>query len=237
VSNSWLPTWLDVVCTIVFVGILVVHLGHLAAMTGRSRWWHGSHVLMALGMIDMFWPGDRMVVGSSAGGVIFGVAAGAFFVLAVVEAARGAFSWLWLVAAVDLGAMVYMFAMSSTRYQALTALLAVWFVVEALAWASGRLAAVAQHEALVLQEPRADTDDQPDIEGPSGSARGGAVATSLLAPALAAHHRAVHGRSVRVTLTLMSLGMGYMLLAMQYGMPAMASMTPGSGHMPGMPGM
>jgi Domain of unknown function (DUF5134) len=238
VANSWLPTWLSVLLAAVFVGILVVHLWHLAAMAGRSRLWHGSHVLMSLGMIDMLWSGDAMVVSSSAGQIIFGVAAGGFALLTAAEAEPGAFPWLWLITALDLVAMVYMFAMmSSARHLVLTVLLVVWFAVEALGWVSGRLASLAQHEALVLEGSAPVVENCSQTEDPNEQGGGRTIATSLLAPSLATRRRAVHARSVRVTLTLLSLAMAYMLLAMQFGLPAMTSIAPDGGHMPGMPGM
>jgi hypothetical protein len=242
VSSSWLPTWFGVLFTLVFIGILAVHLGHLGAMTGRPRLWHGSHALMALGMIDMFWPGDRGVVAASVGEITFGIVAGALLALAVVGAARGARSWLWLVAALDSVGMASMFAMSSTYDLLVSTLVATWFAMEAFGWASGRLDAVAQREGLMAAQCCAQADECSQQQDARLNTRGGAVATSplatsLLATAVAAQHRAVQEKSVRISLALMSVGMAYMVLAMRFGMPVGVSVVPGSGHVPTVPGM
>lgn len=56
VGDAWLPTWLRAVATTAFVIVLIIHLVHLAGHTRRGRAWHSGHVLMALGMIDIFLP-------------------------------------------------------------------------------------------------------------------------------------------------------------------------------------
>lgn len=198
-SSSWLPTWAGTGWTVVFAVILLVHLQHVVGMRGQWRIWHGGHVLMALGMVDMFWPVSNLPVGAHAGETVFAAASVATVLLIAVLAARGGVvRAVWPVAVVDLAAMVYMFAMMSARSAALSVLLAAWFAAEAVAWLVG--------PALMCR----------------GLHRPHARATPTASPA--AH---LDG-AVRVTLAVMSLGMAYMFLAMQFGMHA------GPAGMPGM---
>jgi len=241
VSNSWLPTWFEVLLTAVFCVVLAVHGAHAVLMAGRSRWWHGAHVLMALGMVDMYWPGEQLPVGAGVGKAIFGVAAVVVLLAAAVPAVRGpGVPWLWLGTAIGLGAMAYTFVMTSTRYLALTWVLVAWFAVEAVAWSAGPLVGIALRSGLVLDGPGAggphpgpDPRPGPDVEPRLGRSRVAARPSALLAPPLADRQRAVHARSVRITLAVMAAGMALMLLAMQYGM----TVAPTGGGMPGMPGM
>jgi Domain of unknown function (DUF5134) len=215
-GNAWLPTWLGIAATAVFVVVLAVHLRHLAGGTRGGRAWHTGHVLMALGMIDMFLPTSGMIVSAVIGEVVFALAAvsvGGFVVSRLVR--RGRVSWLWPITGVDLAAMAYMFAMPSVRFGWLTGLLVAWFVGQALGWIIGRLSAIAD----------AATAEPTDIAGHhlatgAGVAAPGAT-TERATPATVAHSSA-HSLSIRATLTVMSLGMGYMFLAMQLGMTHMA---------------
>ena len=218
-SNSWLPTWLGVAASAAFVAVLAVHVWHLVRCTGRARAWHCVHVLMALGMIDMFLPTGRLIMPAGVGEAVFGFAAVTVAGFAVTVWARGG-GWIWLIAGVDLAAMVYMFAMSSTRVGWLTWLLVAWFAVEALGWATGRLGGVA---ASGLGGSRA----LPAIETAAlASVRIDAYARTESVARLGS----TYALSIRVTLVVMSVGMAYMLMAMQLGMHT----EPG---MPGMPRM
>ena len=189
VSSTWIPGWAGLTWVLVYAAIATWHLVHLTTMAGVSRLWHAAHVLMAAGMIDMFWPWGGMPAGPGAGEAVFAAAAVAagFLALVTVTASRGRpVRGLWLLTAADLAVMVYMFALMSLRYLVVvTVLLAGWQLAEAAAWAAGRLG------------------------------RG-------------------HVTGLRVSLALMSAGMAYMLLAMQFGMASAGHGGPG---MPGMPGM
>lgn len=222
--NSWIPAWVGIAWTVVFVIVLLVHVRHLVSMAGRERLWHGTHVLMSLGMIDMFLPGDRMVVGAGIGQLIFAVAAVAVLILIVADAANGKrVILLWPIAFIDLGSMVYMFAMMSTQYQWLTLLLTAWFVMEAAGWMTGFLAAhgagdngkhsCAPAPAPVLVSAGVAADHEPQPAEPNDDA---------------ALKESVHGWPTRLTLTLMTLGMAFMFLATQYGMAPMTSMMHGA---------
>ncbi|MGH3438916.1 MAG: DUF5134 domain-containing protein, partial [Sciscionella sp.] len=210
VGNPWLPLWLRIVATAAFGAVLVVHLWHIARCAGRERAWHSGHVLMALGMIVMFLPTSGMIVSARGGQVVFAVAAlgvgGSLLADAMRYRRVGA---LWVVGCVDLAAMAYMFVMPSAPAEWLTGLAVAWFALQAFGWATGRLGTMA------------------DLGGPRSAEVVGAAGTEV---SVCSAHRQVSDRSVRATLTVMSLGMGYMFLAMQFGMHQMSIM-------PGMPGM
>ncbi len=223
-ENLWLPSWLGLTWTAVFAIVLTVHLWHVVVMTGQHRLWHGVHVLMAVGMIVMFAPTDRMIVSGGFGAVVFGTAAaGLAGALLGERVARGAgVGRLWLVSLVDLAAMSYMFAMMSIRLVWLTLPLVAWFALQATGWASGRLCTVLADRGL----------DGPSLVSAPALTAVGATATStppgvvgtrfqLLPDPGEAHHGAVHSSAIRVTLSLMAVGMAYMLIAMQFGMRGM----------------
>ncbi len=134
------------------------------------------------------------------------------------------------------------------------AVIGAWFVLETLGWASGWLVRASEHD-LHLELPVAGGGEAvPALSGtgtsPGSSTARGREATQPSAgtpdaePAQAAgrartHQRAGsawHGRSLRVTLTLMSASMAFMLLAMAFG-PAGEPTGPGMTEMDGMTDM
>jgi hypothetical protein len=234
-TSPWIPTWLGVAWTTVFATILIVHLWHVIVLTGRERLWHCVHVLMAAGMIVMFAPTDRMIVSNGVGAVIFAAAAAITACLLVRQRAhRHNIGKLWLAIVIDLAAMVYMFVTMSTRLLWLTILVAGWFVVQAAGWSTGRLYAAFAHGGLGGPSP---------VLAPAPAQIPVSAATAPVAPTAAhdqPHHahqdNAAHRTVIRATLTLMSVGMAYMLIAMQFGIATMPD-GPGVPSMPGMPGM
>ena len=227
-------------------------------MDARSRLWHGTHVLMATGMIDMSGPWSSQPVGAGLVETVFGVAAGAAVVLAVLPLTgpvrNPRASVPWVVAAVDLAAMAYMFAMASVGSVPVTVVLVGWFLLEAVAWGSGLLAAAVCPDpadaGACSGDPAVVAVADPDRTGAAADAacadghtgpgtgavplgRGTLTATRLAPAPVLARTRAW---SMRISLGVMALAMAYMLLVMQFGMPDISSVTPGGG-MPGMPGM
>ncbi|MDX3191753.1 DUF5134 domain-containing protein [Streptomyces sp. MN03-5084-2B] len=49
-----MPDWLRAAWGTGFVVITAVHLRHALGMSGRDRWWHGTHTVLAVGMGVMF---------------------------------------------------------------------------------------------------------------------------------------------------------------------------------------
>ncbi len=265
-ENAWIPDWAGVIWTVIFGVALAVHLRHVLIVAGRARLWHGVHVLMTLGMIDMYWPTGDMLVGPRPAEIVYGVAATGLVALIAVDAIRrGRSVWLWSIAAVDMAVMVYMFLLTSVNHlAAVTVLLAVWSVSEALGWAFGFLATAAPfgdkvtvrafdapssdaatpvspatpagpaapaepHAVLASPtSPATPPATSPGLAPAAGPASGTVVATAATVPPTVTA-RPVHTPLSRLTLTLMNVGMAYMLLAMQFGIE--------TGGMPGMPGM
>lgn len=225
-SNGLLPTWLAATWGSVFVVVLAVHLRHALSMVGLQRAWHGTHLLMAIGMIDMFWPWGAMPVGESVGVVVFIIATVAAVLVTVQQAVRSGRYGLWTLAAVDLASMAYMFAMLTTRIAAVSVVLVAWFLLEAAGWFHGISLGLLPRHALAEEERADQAADAAgsDLNHRAASARcetpnrlqeAGAVQT-LEARAHQADRS--HLRDLRVTLGLMSLGMAYMLVSMQFGM-------------------
>jgi hypothetical protein len=221
--NSWLPPWLGVTLATVFGVIVIVHLYHVLVLPGRQRLWHGVHVLMATGMIIMFAPTGRLVVWNVAGAAVFAAAAVTLAGLLVRRRAHGHhLGTLWLIATLDLATMVYMFAMMDLRLLWLTVALAAWFIVQATGWTTARLYTTLAHGGLGDPPPNGPTTTVPTptpTESTGNQPHPG--------PPTHPHHGNTHRNLIRATLAMMSMGMAYMLIAMQFG----------TASMPGMPGM
>jgi hypothetical protein len=194
-ATNILPAWLAVVWMLVFVAVIVIHARHLLDSGGQRRIWHSGHVLMALGMAFMFAPAsiDHFDIPSGFWQLAF--ANGALAILAWMLAqalSRRAINVLWLVMAIDLAAMAYMW--SPSGFQApLTWLLVAWFVAQSLLWVSDRMRSI-DHRTL--------------FGGGFSVTPDGAVAMSAAEPL-------VCFRDLRLSMFAMTLGMAYMFAAMQ----------------------
>lgn len=135
-TSSWLPGWVEVVAVVVYAVILVLHLSHAWSAGRLVRLWHVGHIVMALGMIDMFWP-STMPIGEVGGEAVFAIAAAATLGLGAFAVSSGDNWRIWAVSTVDFVGMVYMFAMMSHRIAPLTIAFVVWSIAEALAWLTG----------------------------------------------------------------------------------------------------
>ena len=194
-ATNILPSWLAVLWTLVFIAILVIHARHVLDSEGQRRVWHSGHVLMALGMMFMYAPAslDHFNVPSGFWQLVFANASLAIVAWMLYEAfARRAVNVLWLVMAIDLAAMAYMW--SPSGFQApLTWLLVGYFTVQSLLWASDRMRSV-DHMTL--------------WGGGMSVSPGGEVAISAAEPL-------VCFRDLRLSMFAMTLGMAYMFAAMQ----------------------
>lgn len=190
-----LPNWLRFVWVAAFAGIAAVHIGHARAMGGQRRRWHAVHVLMALGMIDMFLPPGAEGVPGSAWEVTFGVAAAGMaaggVVAWMVEGSRPV-NGLWAISVIDLVAMVYMFALSSVAFAALSYTLAGYFVLETVAWATPVLG------------------DTGRWKGTLALPASGATASAVAAPVTLSGRASL---GLRASLAVMAMGMAYMFVA------------------------
>lgn len=194
-ATNILPTWLAVIWTFVFIAIIVTHVRHVLDSDGQRRVWHSGHVLMALGMTFMFAPSSIDYFNIPAGFWQLVFANGALAALAwmLVQALSGrAINVLWLVMAIDLGAMAYMW--SPSGFQApLTWILVAYFVAQSLLWVSDRMR---------------DVDHKTLWGGSFSVTPGGAVTIEAAEPL-------VCFRDLRVSMFAMTLGMAYMFAAMQ----------------------
>jgi len=194
-ATNILPSWLAVIWTLVFVAIVVIHARHVLDSDGQRRIWHSGHVLMALGMAFMFAPASIDYFNIPAGfwqlAFANGAIAAVLWMLAQALTGR-AINLLWLLVAIDLGAMAYMW--SPTGFQApITWLLVAYFVWQSVMWLSDRMRGL----------------DHKTLWGGSASVTpDGAVAISAAEPL-------VCFRDLRVSMFAMTLGMAYMFAAMQ----------------------
>ncbi len=93
----------------------MIHARHVLDSEGQRRVWHSGHVLMALGMMFMYAPAslDHFNVPSGFWQLVFANASLAIVAWILYEAfARRAVNVLWLVMAIDLAAMAYMWSPS-----------------------------------------------------------------------------------------------------------------------------
>ncbi len=195
-----LPEWLGIVGVVIFILIAGSHLRHLAMASGERRWWHVCHVLMAIGMAFMYLPEGIYSPGIPAElwQLLFATVALAagLRVLAGV-AGRVAGNPLWLLTAIELGAMVYMWS-SGPLLPVLSWVLVAYLVVEGALWGANAYRAVDGERPLIGWTALVPTTG-------SGSILVSGVATESL----------IGGLDISVSMAAMALGMAYMLAAMQ----------------------
>ncbi len=192
-----LPTSLGVALTVAFLGIFLNHLRHALDASGQRRFWHIGHVAMAVGMAFMFVPGSLDPFDPSA--VLWQSIFATMLVLVAAWLAREALihrgaSGLWVLLAVELWAMLYMWTPGATQAP-LSWLLIAFLAAESGLWITGRVLSVDRHWLPSGAYGTADT-------------RGAGVLRIAATTALACE------RDLRVSMTAMTLGMAYMVLAM-----------------------
>jgi hypothetical protein len=194
-ATNILPNWLAVVWMLVFFAVIATHGRHVLESEGQRRFWHSGHVAMAIGMAFMFAPASVDYFNIPTGFWSLAFANGAIgillWMLVQAFAGRGA-NMLWLLMAFDLGAMAYMW--SPTGFQApLTWLLVAYFTAQAVLWATDRMR---------------DFDERTIFGGGVSVTPEGALAASVAEPLICF-------KDLRVSMAVMTLGMAYMLAAMQ----------------------
>ncbi|MGH3320879.1 MAG: DUF5134 domain-containing protein [Streptosporangiaceae bacterium] len=199
-----LPPWLRLLGIAVFLYVTASHVRHAGMTTGCRRAWHWGHVLMALGMVEMYLPADLQPFPAVVGEVVFGTAAA--LVIAWVWAAwlRGrAIDLLWVTSMVGMLGMIYMFALPEVglpgpALPAASYVLAAYFAGEAVIWVAGGFARVGVFRLAL-----------PYTVGPP-------LPTAVV---YAVPPVARSSLELRASLGLMTAGMAYMLVAMSM-MPA-----------------
>ncbi len=193
-ATNILPNWLAVIWTLLFLVVLVLHARHVSETREGRRWWHSGHVLMALGMVFMFAPAslDHFNIPAGFWQLLFANAAGLVVAWILAQALSGrAVNMLWVVMAIDLAAMVYMW--SPAGFVApITWLLVAYFTVQALLWATNSYRRLDKH-AIVSG----------NVVNPDGT-----VTMSAVQPLICE-------RDLRPSMFVMTLGMAYMFAAMQ----------------------
>lgn len=191
-----LPAWLRLVWVAVFAYVTLSHVGHAAVMPGRRRWWHATHILMAIGMAYMFLPMGLKTLPAMWWETLFTVAASAILVwMLAAWLRRRPVDALWFASLLGTGAMVYMFALPGAAVAAVTYALVAYYVAEAAAWAGGWFYEDGERRSSPL----------PLVVGPrppTVPARAQVLARRVPA-------------ELRTTLAAMAIGMAYMFVAMQ----------------------
>lgn len=237
IGSTWLPSWLGWVLSTAYVAVIAVHVHHLHGATAQGRFWHGGHLLMALGMIVMFAPTRSVVVSASVGTAVFAVAAVAMGVFALSEVLRGgARGAIVIIATVDLAAMAFMFSPASMRLTWLGLVAAAWFVVQTLGWLTGHLSALVALSPVgreLAGHPVAPTDADAAAAQSADPRGGGLLRRTIPAPVW---RTSGYDLGIRITLGAMALGMAYMFLAMVFDPGSLGAMAGIDGH-DGMSGM
>lgn len=194
-STNILPEWLAVIWTLVFIAIVVVQVRHLLESAGRRRLWHAGLVLMAFGMAFMFAPPsiDHFDIPSGFWQLAFANGALAILAWMLAQALSGrAIGALWLVMAIDLAALAYMWSPSGLQAP-ITWLLVAYFAAQSLLWAGNRMRNI-DHKTLLANNVSVTP--------------AGALARTAAQPLIGF-------RDLRLSMFAMTLGIAYMLAAMQ----------------------
>ncbi|WP_170220741.1 DUF5134 domain-containing protein [Amycolatopsis cihanbeyliensis] len=134
-----LPEWLRVAWIVALCVVALLHTGHMWAMNGRRRYWHAGHVLMALGMVYMYLPHRVQPVPAALAMALFGTATVLAVVVALVLWSRDrTVDLLWLLIAVEMSVMAYMFVPAAAQVVAIRYGLAAYLAGVGALWVLGR---------------------------------------------------------------------------------------------------
>lgn len=200
-SSPWIglsPAWLEMVSAIVFATVVLSHLRHMAQTDGQRRPWHACHVLMALSMICMYLP---VLATHPAVGLACRVTLAAAGLLAAgwaIWGASGSVNPVWLLTALDLGVMLYMWSgtPSGATAAGAAAVLLVYLMANAGLWTLDAHRCLEREPWLMRWLPAGDPRGQA-VALPVGAGRASALLGDL---------------DISASMVLMSLGMAYMVL-------------------------
>jgi Domain of unknown function (DUF5134) len=192
-----LPEWIGIAGAALFLLIAFSHLRHLAMTSGERAPWHACHVLMAIGMAFMYAPAaiHAPTVPTAFWRVVFAVT-GVVAAVWALGGIRRAPNLIWLLTAVDLGAMVYMWSPGSF-VAPLTWILVAYLAAEAGLWAVDAYRRVDGGTPII------------GLTMASAGYDGGTV-TLAAAPA-----SLLGDLDISASMIGMTLGMAYMFIAMQ----------------------
>jgi hypothetical protein len=194
-STPMMPTWVRLVWAGALAVALLMHLTHVYRMPGQHRWWVLGHVAMAAAMIPMYLP--ELLGGADFSPLGLPLFACAAFVAAAVGVAmryrENVLNPLWVMLAIDLAIMAYMWLPATNRSHTLDGVLVTYFLYQIVAWTFGIW------------------DRVPVLER---SAPGGRHSPRP-PPTVAVVGLTVHtGLTARAILAVMAASMGFMLVAM-----------------------
>jgi hypothetical protein len=194
-----IPEWLGLVGTAIFVVIIASHVRHLAMATGQRRPWHACHVLIAVGMAFMYAPAavDPFAIPAEFWRVVFAVAAIVAGLWAIAGVQRTT-TLIWLLTAIDLGVMVYMWEPHVAGPLGWT--LAAYLFVQSTLWAADAYRRLDGGSPIVSWAVMS--------QAPAGAA---------IAVPVTAAEPLIGDLDISVSMLAMSLGMAYMLVAMLLG--------------------
>lgn len=211
------PQWLALLWTCALVAVVIFHWRHLLECRGERRLWHAGHVLMGVGMVFMFAPAsiDHLDIPAAFWQLVFANASAVVVAMILTRALEGRkTNILWLAAALELGAMTYMWL--GQTLGALSWVLVGYFLVDCAFWAIGADRWVDGR--LWIRSARRPSAVK------LGSGEGAAVQLGGVAMALSGGEDAttalgspaslVCDLDVRASLATMAFGMAYMLAAM-----------------------
>jgi hypothetical protein len=191
------PEWLGIAGAVIFIVIAGSHLRHLATAVGQRRPWHACHVLIAVGMASMYAPAaiDPLGIPARFWQIVFAAAC----VLAALWSMSGAqrtLTLMWLLTAVDLGAMVCMWTTNVSA--SLRWALVVYLGVQVSLWA--------------LDAFRRVDGAAPVINFSALSAAPGGMSLPVAATRV---EPLLGDLDISVSMVLMSVGMAWMFASMQ----------------------
>ncbi|SFT92062.1 hypothetical protein SAMN04487904_11375 [Actinopolyspora lacussalsi subsp. righensis] len=213
-----LPMWLRIVWALALFVVILVHAGHLIAMSGQHRAWHAGHTVMAAGMALMYlFP--RMTNPE-----LYRVGLALFVLVTLTQAAitvtfrvrEGALNPLWFLSTVDMAAMSYMLLAPTARPDWLNWVFVVYLTCQAVAYGVGawdrlpvfnhRVPATVATTSTPAAEPVRQHEHgvTPLTAEPAPDPTAGPVV------GLVAHSTV----GVRVTLAVMAASMAYMFAVM-----------------------
>jgi len=134
-----LPLWLQVVWVLVLAGVTANSLLVVGFARGEARLWSGAHALMGLGMIYMFlpWAATPPVPARALVGVFAAAAALALVAVAGAGNAARPVRLMWMLVALDMAAMAYMFQLVDAGFWPATYALVAWYCASAIGWSYG----------------------------------------------------------------------------------------------------
>lgn len=199
-----MPQWIGLLGVAMYLVIGASHLRHMRLTSGQRRPWHACHVLMAIGMAFMYMPAviDPFTVPAGFWEATFATAGILAAFWAVGGVGRVAIM-MWMGTAFDLAVMLYMWSGSVGAGDARVSwTLLLYLVAEAVAW--------------VFDAYRRIDGSGPAISWQTLSGDPGGAAVRATVTGIAADSRSLlGGLDISVSMVGMTLGMAYMVVAMQ----------------------